>query len=213
MAMVLPAGTLERSPNAARRPSRLVYSKLTSRNSTAPETRPSARPDLKSSDGVSSTSNTLAPAARPCCSGTNESMSRLSGAVVMSIAVRKPMNSSERQRARSQSGAAPPTGCRRDASEAMNCTTGLLVARAAMSFMLLRRLCSLTFSKSAASCVLRVEHLDDALAVERFLDDARDVAHRCLDARAVAAERTRHLADQPRQRRRDQEHEQRPAAS
>ena len=79
----------------------------------------------------------------------------------------------------------------------MNCTTGLLVAFAAMSFMLLRRLCSLTFSNSRGFLILRVEHLDHALAVERFLRDARDVAHRSLDARAVAAERFDDLADQP----------------
>ena len=40
-----------------------------------------------------------------------------------------------------------------------------------------------------------VEQLYDALTVKRFFGDARDVAHRVLYTRAVAAKRTTHRAD------------------
>jgi hypothetical protein len=36
--------------------------------------------------------------------------------------------------------------------------------------------------------ILGVEYLDQPMRVDRFLGDARDVAHRILDALAVAAE-------------------------
>ena len=66
---------------AAPRPSRCVYSKLTSRNSTlAAQPRRARGRRLESSGGSSSTSNTLAPAAMPCCSGANASMSRFAAA-------------------------------------------------------------------------------------------------------------------------------------
>ena len=43
--------------------------------------------------------------------------------------------------------------------------------------------------------LLAFEHLDDAMAVQRLLREPRDVAHRVLDARAVAAKRAAHRAD------------------
>ena len=57
-----------------------------------------------------------------------------------------------------------------------------------MSRMYECRLRSLTASNTLRLVVLRVEDLDHALAIERFLRHARDVAHGVLDARAVAAE-------------------------
>ena len=175
----------------------------------APRTRSSGlRPDLKSSVGSSSTSNTLAPAASPCCSGPSAVTSVRMGAVVSSSAVRKPQNSptvislSIHLHQRHPQHAAEPQ--RRD--ELHHRIAGRLRGdelHVAAAVVLVDGF------EVARFLFLRVEHLDDALAVERFLGDARDVAHRGLDARAVAAERFRHLADEPRQRRREDQHEQR----
>ena len=52
-----------------------------------------------------------------------------------------------------------------------------------------------------------VESFDDALRVERFFGNPRDIAHRGLDTRAVATERPVDELDQPRDRRRQQQHE------
>ena len=49
--------------------------------------------------------------------------------------------------------------------------------------------------------ILRVVDLDDPRRVQRFLGDARDVAHRVLDAPAVAAELAVDDRDQPRDQR------------
>ena len=76
-------------------------------------------------------------------------------------------------------------------SDAMNCTTGLLVALRGDELHVAAAVVLVDLLEVARFLLLRVEHLDDALAVERFLGDARDVAHRGLDARAVAAERAR----------------------
>ena len=57
--------------------------------------------------------------------------------------------------------------------------------------------------------VLGSEHLDHALPFDRLLGHARDIAHRLLDARAVAPETPVDAAHDPADDRRGDQHQQR----
>jgi hypothetical protein len=76
------------------------------------------------------------------------------------------------------------------------CTTGWR-ARARMSFMFWRAVVLDDLLELRRLVRLRVEHLDQPLALDRLLGDARDVAHRVLDPARVAAERAIDPLDQP----------------
>ena len=70
----------------------------------------------------------------------------------------------------------------------MNWTTGLLTDLARASFMFEARLCSFDLFESLGLMILGIEYLDQPVGVDRLLGDARDVAHRILNALAVAPE-------------------------
>ena len=168
---------------------------------------PSVRVPPCGSIGASSTSNTLAPAAMLCCSGP---LTFTSAAAARSPAA-----------ARSESGRTRrPASCRwhlavghvqhaRQADGGDHLHDRIAGGARGTRRMLVWRLSSLATSNRPLQVLLGVEHLDHAVRIDRLLGDARDIAHRILDARAVAAEAPVDAAHQPGDRRRHEQREQR----
>ncbi len=111
-----------------------AYRNETSRNSTSPRARSIATGPPSPSLGESRISNTLSPAAIPCCKGPTMPTRRLSGAVISSSAVRKEVNSPmEMPLTRTCRIATYITAAR--PSAAIICTTGFDTALTVISFM------------------------------------------------------------------------------
>ena len=92
-----------------------------------------------------------------------------------------------------------------------SCTIGLETALVRTRRMLERRLWSFTASNWRLDMLLGVVDLDQARRLEALLGDARDVAHRVLDAAAVAAEALVDDRHQPADQRPDGERDDRQA--
>ena len=207
MAMFLPAGTL-RFTECNTPPFSLLYAKLTSRNSMAPCSRPSLRPLGEVLGGLIEhfeDAGARGQALLQRAERGDQRAHRRRGQqqrgeetpefahghrVVVHLHQRHPQHAAQAQRS----------------DELHHRVAGRLGGdqlHVAAPVVFVDRL------ELARLLLLRIEHLDDTLAVQRLLGDARDVAHRCLDARAVTAERLRDLADDQRQRRREDHDEQR----
>ena len=81
----------------------------------------------------------------------------------------------------------PRTARCASAIEAMHCTTGLLMDLARDQLHVRGAIVFVDLFEALGLMILGVEDLDQAMRIDGFLRDPRDVAHRILNALAVAA--------------------------